>query len=72
MVLFVGILEVQEWFSKLNVLSALRSNIIAYPCSLFSFLLVDVLIKGRAHPERSGFDGPWTKEPLKFDNSYFV
>ncbi|KAJ8533703.1 hypothetical protein K7X08_007027 [Anisodus acutangulus] len=22
---------------------------------------------GRAHPERSGFDGPWTKEPLKFD-----
>ncbi|KAK4346945.1 hypothetical protein RND71_033284 [Anisodus tanguticus] len=27
---------------------------------------------GRAHPDRSGFDGPWTKEPLKFDNSYFV
>ncbi|RZC66725.1 hypothetical protein C5167_010412 [Papaver somniferum] len=27
---------------------------------------------GRAHIERSGFDGPWTKEPLKFDNSYFV
>ncbi|KAF3957025.1 hypothetical protein CMV_017920 [Castanea mollissima] len=27
---------------------------------------------GRAHAERSGFDGPWTKEPLKFDNSYFV
>uniref|UniRef100_A0A2P2LV11 L-ascorbate peroxidase n=1 Tax=Rhizophora mucronata TaxID=61149 RepID=A0A2P2LV11_RHIMU len=27
---------------------------------------------GRAHPERSGFDGPWTKEPLKFDNSYFI
>ncbi|KAL2642353.1 hypothetical protein R1flu_009940 [Riccia fluitans] len=26
---------------------------------------------GRAHPERSGFDGPWTSEPLKFDNSYF-
>lgn len=26
---------------------------------------------GRAHPERSGFEGPWTKEPLKFDNSYF-
>ncbi|KAI3886258.1 hypothetical protein MKX03_007978 [Papaver bracteatum] len=27
---------------------------------------------GRAHKERSGFDGQWTKEPLKFDNSYFV
>ncbi|ONH92232.1 hypothetical protein PRUPE_8G164400 [Prunus persica] len=27
---------------------------------------------GRAHLERSGFDGPWTKEPLQFDNSYFV
>ncbi|KAB2602731.1 L-ascorbate peroxidase 3 [Pyrus ussuriensis x Pyrus communis] len=27
---------------------------------------------GRAHPDRSGFDGPWTKEPLQFDNSYFV
>ncbi|PSS12097.1 L-ascorbate peroxidase 3, peroxisomal like [Actinidia chinensis var. chinensis] len=27
---------------------------------------------GRAHAERSGFDGPWTQEPLKFDNSYFV
>ncbi|OWM80411.1 hypothetical protein CDL15_Pgr019691 [Punica granatum] len=27
---------------------------------------------GRAHPERSGFDGPWTQEPLQFDNSYFV
>ncbi|XVF32117.1 hypothetical protein REPUB_Repub17cG0054300 [Reevesia pubescens] len=27
---------------------------------------------GRAHLEKSGFDGPWTNEPLKFDNSYFV
>lgn len=27
---------------------------------------------GRAHQERSGFEGPWTKEPLKFDHSYFV
>ncbi|XP_022886854.1 probable L-ascorbate peroxidase 4, peroxisomal [Olea europaea var. sylvestris] len=27
---------------------------------------------GRAHHERSGFEGPWTKEPLKFDNSYFL
>ncbi|KAL0907913.1 hypothetical protein M5K25_022367 [Dendrobium thyrsiflorum] len=27
---------------------------------------------GKAHSERSGFEGTWTKEPLKFDNSYFV
>lgn len=27
---------------------------------------------GKAHWERSGFEGPWTKDPLKFDNSYFV
>ena len=27
---------------------------------------------GRAHPDRSGFDGPWTKEPLVFDNTYFT
>lgn len=31
------------------------------------------LLQGKAHPERSGFDEkPWTKDPLKFDNSYFV
>ncbi|CAM6115169.1 unnamed protein product [Calypogeia fissa] len=27
---------------------------------------------GRCHPERSGFDGPWTTDPLIFDNSYFT
>ncbi|XAR59804.1 L-ascorbate peroxidase [Bertholletia excelsa] len=26
---------------------------------------------GRCHKERSGFDGPWTSNPLIFDNSYF-
>lgn len=27
---------------------------------------------GMAHPDRSGADGKWTHEHLKFDNSYFV
>lgn len=26
---------------------------------------------GRCHKVRSGFDGPWTHNPLDFDNSYF-
>ncbi len=26
---------------------------------------------GSCHISRSGFDGPWTRNPLKFDNSYF-
>ncbi len=27
---------------------------------------------GRCHAVRSGFDGPWTTHPLRFDNEYFV
>merc|ERR1719201_1325182 len=27
---------------------------------------------GRCHLVRSGFDGPWTADPLKFDNAYFT
>nr|XP_025651692.2 probable L-ascorbate peroxidase 4, peroxisomal isoform X2 [Arachis hypogaea]XP_025698343.2 probable L-ascorbate peroxidase 4, peroxisomal isoform X2 [Arachis hypogaea] len=27
---------------------------------------------GKAHKERSGFEGQWTENHLKFDNSYFV
>jgi len=27
---------------------------------------------GKCHLDRSGFDGPWTEDPLTFDNSYFV
>ncbi|ETO26381.1 ascorbate peroxidase [Reticulomyxa filosa] len=26
---------------------------------------------GRCHADRSGFEGPWTADPLKFDNTYF-
>jgi len=26
---------------------------------------------GRCHIARSGYDGPWTRNPLKFDNSFF-
>ena len=26
---------------------------------------------GRCHVVRSGYDGPWTRNPLKFDNGYF-
>mmetsp|Transcript_41723 Transcript_41723/g.100069 ORF Transcript_41723/g.100069 Transcript_41723/m.100069 type:complete len:414 (-) Transcript_41723:53-1294(-) len=26
---------------------------------------------GRCHQVRSGFDGPWTRNPLQFDNTYF-
>jgi len=27
---------------------------------------------GRCHKTRSGFDGPWTQDPLNFDNTYFT
>eukprot|EP00835_Amoeboradix_gromovi_P006044 NODE_645_length_5610_cov_0.174560.p3 type:complete len:132 gc:universal NODE_645_length_5610_cov_0.174560:3841-4236(+) len=26
---------------------------------------------GRCHPERSGFEGPWMKDPFTFTNEYF-
>ncbi len=26
---------------------------------------------GQCRTDRSGFDGPWTEDPLKFDNTYF-
>jgi len=26
---------------------------------------------GKCHLDRSGFDGPWTEDPIKFDNTYF-
>eukprot|EP00966_Prymnesium_polylepis_P249712 5773254-Prymnesium_polylepis.1 len=27
---------------------------------------------GRCHPQNSGFNGPWTLDPLKFDNQFYV
>ncbi|KAL1520610.1 hypothetical protein AB1Y20_022184 [Prymnesium parvum] len=27
---------------------------------------------GRCHPQYSGFNGPWTSDPLSFDNQYYV
>ncbi|KAL1520672.1 hypothetical protein AB1Y20_022242 [Prymnesium parvum] len=27
---------------------------------------------GRCHPQYSGFNGPWTTDPLSFDNQYYV
>ena len=40
---------------------------------LFSVLALTIVLhfQGRCHKERSGFEGPWTQNPLIFDNSYF-
>jgi len=27
---------------------------------------------GKCHLARSGFDGPWTENPLEFDNTYYT
>ncbi|XP_039120447.1 L-ascorbate peroxidase 2, cytosolic-like, partial [Dioscorea cayenensis subsp. rotundata] len=36
------------------------------------WLLDLIAYQGRCHKERSGFEGPWTANPLIFDNSYFT
>ncbi|KAI9124922.1 hypothetical protein K1719_004249 [Acacia pycnantha] len=51
---------------KLPILFEVLLFVAGYCCIVWGHTL------GKAHPERSGFDGPWTEEPLKFDNSYFV
>ena len=46
----------------------LHSNVICmHALMLFSW----AFLQGRCHKERSGFEGPWTRNPLVFDNSYF-
>lgn len=27
---------------------------------------------GRCHPQHSGLNGPWTTQPLSFDNHYYI
>merc|ERR1711935_952888 len=34
--------------------------------------LIGAHTMGRCHKVRSGFDGPWTRNPLRFDNSYYT
>lgn len=45
-------------------------DLLAFGYFLLTFLLI--MMQGRAHKERSGFEGPWTSNPLIFDNSYFT
>lgn len=35
------------------------------------YFVFGIFWQGRCHKERSGFEGPWTTNPLIFDNSYF-
>ncbi|KAK9094266.1 hypothetical protein Scep_025735 [Stephania cephalantha] len=39
-------------------------------CAIF-FIHHALAFKGRSHKERSGFEGPWTENPLVFDNSFY-
>lgn len=34
--------------------------------------LIGAHTMGRCHKVRSGFDGPWTRNPLRFDNTYYT
>jgi len=34
--------------------------------------LIGAHVLGRAHKNRSGFDGPWTNSPTTFSNDFFV
>lgn len=34
--------------------------------------LVGAHALGRCHPDRSGFDGPWTASPTMFTNNFFT
>lgn len=52
--------------------SDLQSYVFLAKMCIYLHGLVGFDLQGRAHAERSGFDGPWTRNPLKFDNSYFA
>ncbi|KAL6133342.1 hypothetical protein ACLB2K_065579 [Fragaria x ananassa] len=52
----------------------IQQKIVKDKVKLPTFLTSDahsLLKAGRCHKERSGFEGPWTTNPLIFDNSYF-
>jgi len=34
--------------------------------------LIGAHVLGRMHPNRSGFDGPWTRSPTTFSNDFYV
>jgi len=45
---------------------------VCYICSLLiSIFIFSAHTVGKCHADRSGFDGKWTENHLKFDNSYF-
>jgi L-ascorbate peroxidase len=84
--LLVGVSHLRDVFYRMGLtdkdivaLSGAHTLVILLCIYLFTtfcdcgkkFLFCFLCYKGRAHPDRSGFDGPWTEDPLKFDNSYF-
>lgn len=55
-------------FIAVDIPAGLRGYGVLWPIEFVS----PVILQGRCHKDRSGFDGPWTANPLIFDNSYFT